>query len=88
MNAAAVARIAAWKVVADTELPANTKITVEDGWVTVHPRGGRPTRTPYGPTDTPESLYNAIKRAGQTPPQGDNRTTIKQPPAGPERNNK
>lgn len=61
MNAATIARIAAWQVIADQELPAGTKVTVEDGAVTIHPRGGEPTLTPYGPADTPESLYKAIK---------------------------
>ena len=66
MNAAAIARIAAWNVIADAELPAGTKVTVEDGWVTIRPRGGRPARTPYGPADTPSSLYDALKSAAQT----------------------
>lgn len=66
MNAATIARIAAWKVIADSELPAGTKVIVKDGWVTIHPRGGQPARTPYGPTDTPSSLYNALKGAAQT----------------------
>lgn len=65
MNAATIARIAAWNIIADQELPAGTKVIVEDGWVTVHPRGGRPARTPYGPTDTPDSLYDALKGAIQ-----------------------
>ena len=70
MNAATIARIAAWNIIADQELPAGTKVTVEDGWVTIHPRGGRPVRTPYGPADTLESLYNAIKDASHGTPQG------------------
>lgn len=65
MNAAAIARIAAWNVIADKELPVGTKIIVEDGWVTIHPRGGSPARTPYGPADTLETLYDAIKNSGQ-----------------------
>lgn len=69
MNTATIARIAAWNVIADQELPAGTKVTVEDGWVTIHPRGGQPTRTPYGPADTLNSLYDALKRATQTTPQ-------------------
>lgn len=69
MNAATIARIAAWNVVADGELSVGTKITVEDGWVTIHPRGGRPARVPYGPADTLESLYNALKGAAQTTTQ-------------------
>lgn len=65
MNAATIARIAAWTVIADQELPAGTKVTVEDGWVIIHPRGGRPIRTPYSNTDTLESLHNALKDATQ-----------------------
>ena len=69
MNAATIARIAAWNVIADQELPAGTKVTVGDGWVTVHPRGGRPARAPYGPADTLESLYNALKDAARATTQ-------------------
>ena len=65
MNAATTARIAAWNVLADQELPAGTKVTVEDGWVTIHPRGGKPARTPYGPADTLDSLYSALKDAAR-----------------------
>lgn len=64
MNAATIARIAAWGVIADQELPAGTKVTVEDGEVSIHTRGdGRPARVPYGPADTLTSLYNALKDA-------------------------
>ena len=70
MNAATIARLAAWKVIADQELAAGTKVTVEDGWVTIHPRGGRTARAPYGDTDTPESLYNALKDAARAVTQG------------------
>lgn len=63
MNAATIARIAAWNIVADQELPAGTKVTVKDGRVTIHTRGGQPARVPYGPADTPESLYDALKAA-------------------------
>lgn len=66
MNAAATARVAAWNVIADTDLPAGTKVTVKDGQVTIHPRGGRPACVPYGPTDTPDSLHDALKNAVQT----------------------
>ena len=69
MNAATIARIAAWNVIADTELPAGTKVTVEDGWVTIHPRGGQPARAPYGLADTIESLYDALKGAAQAATQ-------------------
>jgi hypothetical protein len=69
VNAATIARIAGWNVIADQELPAGTKVIVEDGWVTIHPRGGHPARTPYGPADTLDSLYAAIREAAQaTPP--------------------
>lgn len=69
MNAATVARIAAWSVIADQELPANTKVTVEDGWVTIHPRGGQPAHVPYGPTDTLDSLRSALGDAAQAATQ-------------------
>lgn len=69
MNAATIARIAAWNVIADAELPAGTKVTVKDGWVTIHPRGGQPTHVPYGPTDTLGSLYDALKSAAQATAQ-------------------
>lgn len=72
MNADTVARIAAWNVIADQGLPAGTKVTVEDGWVTIHPRGGQPAHTPYGPADTINSLYNALKAAAQAAAQADN----------------
>lgn len=71
MNAATIARIAAWNVIADQELPAGTKVVVEDGWVTICSRGGQSARTPYSPADTLESLYEAIKDAGQGARQGD-----------------
>mgnify|MGYP001736864543 CR=1 FL=1 len=64
LNAAA-ARITAWNVIADTELPADTKVTVKDGQVAIYPRGGQPARIAYGPTDTPSSLYDALKSAAQ-----------------------
>lgn len=70
MNAATIARIAAWNVIADAELPAGTKVTVEDGWVTIHPRGSQPASIPYGPADTLESLYSALKEAAQAHTQG------------------
>jgi len=65
MNAATIARIAAWNAIADQELPAGTKVTVEDGWVTIHPRGGQPTHIPYGAADTLEGLCDALKAAVQ-----------------------
>lgn len=70
MDAATTARIAAWKVIADQDLAAGTKVTVEDGTVTIHPRGGQLARTPYTPEDTPSSLYNAIKDAARAATQG------------------
>lgn len=69
MNAATVARIAAWSVIADAELPAGTKVTVKDGWVTIHLRDGQPAHVPYGPTDTLDSLYGALKDAAQATTQ-------------------
>lgn len=69
MNAATIARIAAWNVIADQELPAGTKVTVKDGWVTIRPRGGRPTSIPYGPESTLESLHDALKSAAQATTQ-------------------
>ena len=69
MDAATIARIAAWNVIADTELPAGTKVTVKEGQVTIHPRGGQPARSPYGPADTVDSLYNALKAAAQATTQ-------------------
>lgn len=65
MNTSTIARIAAWQVIADQELAAGTKVTVTDGWVTILPRGGQPARVPYGPADTTESLYSALKTAAQ-----------------------
>lgn len=69
MNAATVARIAAWNVIADQELPAGTKVAVEDGQVAIHPRGGQPTHVPYGPADTITSLSDALRDAVQATPQ-------------------
>ena len=66
MNAAAIARIAAWNVISDQGMPAGSKVVVEDGWVTIRPRGGREARVPYGPSETLESLYGAIKDAAQS----------------------
>lgn len=63
MNADAIARIAAWNIIADVELPAGTKVTVKDGWVAIHPRGSQPARVPYGPADALESLCGALKSA-------------------------
>lgn len=69
MKSPTYARIAAWNVIADQELPAGTKVTVEDGLVTIHPRGGQPACAPYGPADTLDSLYNALKDAVQAATQ-------------------
>lgn len=69
MNAATIARIAAWNVIADQELAAGTKVAVKDGWITIHPRGGQPVSVPYGPAETLESLYDAIKSATQATSQ-------------------
>lgn len=65
MNAATIARIAAWNFIADAELPAGTKVVVEDGQLTIQPRGGQPVCTPYGTADTLEGLYGALKAAAQ-----------------------
>lgn len=59
------ARIAAWNVIADRELPAGTKVVVEDGRVSLHPHGKQPVHVPYGPADTISSLYNALTDALQ-----------------------
>lgn len=69
MNAATTARIAAWKVIANQDLPVGTKVTAEDGWVTIHPRGGQPVRVPYSPADTFDGLYDALKAAAQAAAQ-------------------
>ena len=71
MNAASIARIAAWNIIADRELPAGTQVIVKDGWVSIRPRGGRPAHAPYGPADTLDSLYAALKNAVQASTQGD-----------------
>lgn len=81
MNAAAIARIAAWNFIADADLPAGTKVTVKDGWVTIRPRGGQPARTPYGPADTVESLQHALKGAAQATTQGHHRLAARPPRA-------
>ncbi len=65
MNAATIARIAAWNTIADLELPAATKVTVKDGLVTIHTRGGQSTHVPYGPADTISSLCAALKDAAR-----------------------
>jgi hypothetical protein len=72
MNADTIARIAAWNVIADAELPAGTKVTVKDGWVAIHARTCRPARIPYGPSDTLSSLYDSLKEAAQAITKGDN----------------
>lgn len=88
MNADTIARIAAWNVIADQELPAGTKVTVEDGLVTIHPRGGQPARVPYTPADTLNTLYNALKDAAQATAQDPRRQAARRPPATSERNTK
>ena len=69
MNAATIARIAAWNVIADQELPAGTKVIAKDGRVTIHPAAGRPASIPYSPADTPDSLYAALKEAARATAQ-------------------
>lgn len=67
MNAATTARIAAWNLIADQELPAGAKVTVEDGRVTI--RAGRSrVDVPYTPSDTLSSLYSALEDAARTIP--------------------
>lgn len=63
MNAATIARIAAWNVIANQDLPAGTKVTIKGGQVTIHPRGGQPAHVPYGPSDTLSSLCSALEDA-------------------------
>lgn len=70
MNTATAARIAAWNVIANEGLPAGTRVTVKDGAVTISSRRAQPTRVPYGPADTLESLYDALKVAAQATIQG------------------
>lgn len=70
MNAATIARIAAWNVIADQELPAGTKVTVKDGLVVIQPHGEQPARVPYGPAATLENLCAALKDAVQTTRKG------------------
>lgn len=70
MNAASTARIAAWNAIADCELPVGTQVIVKGGLVTIRPRGGRPVHVPYGPEDTVNSLYAALKNTVQTSAQG------------------
>ena len=69
MNAATIARIAAWNFIADTALPAGTKVAVEDGRVSLHPRGGQPIHAPYGPESTLGGIRDALKSAAQAPSQ-------------------
>lgn len=66
MNAATIARIAAWNVISNQGMPSGSKVLVEDGRVTIRPRGGEEIRVPYGPSETLESLYDAIKDAAQS----------------------
>ena len=73
MNAATIARIAAWNVIANADLPAGTKVVVKDGRVSLCPRGGQPAHVPYGPESTLGSLYDALKAAARATPQADHR---------------
>jgi hypothetical protein len=73
MNAATIARIAAWNVIADQELPASTKVVIEDGWVTIQARARQAAHVPYGPSDTLDSLYNTLKEAAQATTKGSDR---------------
>lgn len=65
MKSPTYARIAAWKVIADLKMAAHTEVAVEGGAVTIRPRGGQPARVPYGPEDTIDSVYLALKDAVQ-----------------------
>lgn len=69
MNAATIARIAAWNVIADQDVPAGTKVIVKDGHVAIHAPGGRVAHTSYSPEDTPESIHEAIKDVVLASPQ-------------------
>lgn len=73
MKSPTVARIAAWNVIADQELPAGTKVTVKDGQVTIHRNGAQPASVRYTPADTPASvrraLTDALQAADQPPRQ-------------------
>lgn len=69
MNAATIARIAAWNVIADAELPAGTKVAVKDEEVSIRTRGGQLASVPYGPADTLDSLCNDLKDAVQAATQ-------------------
>ena len=69
MNAATVARVAAWNVILEEDLPAGTKVVVEDSWVAIHLNGGQPARVPYTPEDTIGSLHRALKAAVQATTQ-------------------
>ena len=86
MNAAAIARIAAWNVIANQELPAGTKVTVEDAQVTIHPRGGRPARVPYSHADTLESLCSALEAAVRATTSDTHRQAARKSPTTSERN--
>ena len=65
MDSATAARVVAWNIVLEEDLPVGTKVTVEDGLVTIHPHGSQPVRTPYTPEDTIGSLHRALKAAVQ-----------------------
>lgn len=69
MNAATVARVVAWNIILEEDLPAGTKVVVDDGWVTIHLTGGQPARVPYTPEDTTGSLHRALKAAVQATTQ-------------------
>lgn len=64
-DSAATARIAAWNVIAEQELPAGTKVTVKDGEVTIQSPGGQPARVSYDSADGLASLCDALKSAVQ-----------------------
>lgn len=69
MDAATAARVVAWNIILEEDLPVGTKVIVEDGQVTIHPHGGQPAHAPYTPEDTIGSLHRALKAAVLANPQ-------------------
>lgn len=63
MNAASAARVAAWNIILEEDLPVGAKVIVEDDQVAIHPCGSQPVRVPYTPEDTISSLHRALKAA-------------------------
>lgn len=88
MDAATTARMAAWNVILEEDLPVGAKVTVEDGWVTIRPSGGQPARVPYSPADTVDSLRLALKDATRTTTQAPRRQAVNKPLTTSGRNTK